>query len=40
VLGLLLLVIGFLIISGTDKTLETFLVDVSPEWLTNLTTRF
>ena len=39
-LGLLLLVIGFLIISGTDKTLETFLVDVSPEWLTNLTTRF
>ena len=40
VLGLLLLVIGVLIISGADKALETFLVDVSPEWLTNLTTRF
>jgi cytochrome c-type biogenesis protein len=40
VLGLLLLVIGILIISGADKALETFLVDVSPEWLTDLTTRF
>ena len=39
-LGLLLLVIGVLVISGADKALETFLVDVSPEWLTNLTTRF
>lgn len=40
VLGLLLLVVSLLILSGTDKALETFLVDVSPEWLTNLTTRF
>ena len=40
VLGLLLLVIGVLVISGADKALETFLVDASPEWLTNLTTRF
>jgi len=39
-LGLFLLVIGLLIISGADKTFETFLVDVSPEWLTNLTTRY
>jgi hypothetical protein len=39
-LGLFLLVIGLLIISGADKTFETFLVDVSPEWLTSLTTRF
>jgi sulfite exporter TauE/SafE len=39
-LGLFLLVIGLLIISGADKTFETFLVDVSPEWLANLTTRF
>jgi cytochrome c-type biogenesis protein len=40
VLGLLLLVIGVLVISGADKAVETFLVDASPEWLTNLTTRF
>jgi hypothetical protein len=39
-LGLLLLVAGMLVISGADKALEAFLVDVSPEWLTNLTTRF
>jgi cytochrome c-type biogenesis protein len=40
VLGLLLLVVGMLVISGADKALEAFLVEVSPEWLTNLTTRF
>jgi cytochrome c biogenesis protein CcdA len=40
VLGLLLIVAGMLVISGADKALEAFLVDVSPEWLTNLTTRF
>src|SRR5206468_10356872 len=39
-LGLLLLVIGVLVISGADKALETFLVDASPDRLTNLTTRF
>ncbi|MEH2621999.1 cytochrome c-type biogenesis protein [Bradyrhizobium sp. AZCC 1719] len=40
VLGLLLLVVGMLVISGADKALEAFLVELSPEWLTNLTTRF
>jgi cytochrome c-type biogenesis protein len=40
VLGLLLLVVGMLVISGADKALEAFLVEISPEWLTNLTTRF
>lgn len=40
VLGSLLVVIGFLILTGLDKNLETFLVDVSPMWLTRLTTRF
>jgi cytochrome c-type biogenesis protein len=39
-LGVFLLVAGMFVVTGTDKTLETFLVDVSPEWLTNLTTRF
>ena len=40
VLGLLFLVIGVFILSGADKALEAFLVDVSPPWLTDLTTRF
>lgn len=39
-LGLVLIVAGLLVISGADKTLEAFLVNISPEWLTNLTTRF
>jgi cytochrome c biogenesis protein CcdA len=39
-LGVLLLAIGLLIATGLDKRLETALVDASPEWLTNLTTRF
>ncbi len=39
-LGALLLVVGVLIVSGLDKKLETVLVDVSPAWLTQLTTRF
>ena len=36
----ILIVAGLLVISGADKTLEAFLVNISPEWLTNLTTRF
>ena len=40
ILGGLLLGIGFLILTGLDKTLEAFLVDVSPVWLTQLTTHF
>ena len=39
-LGLFLLVAGMFVVTGADKALETFLVEVSPEWLTNLTTRF
>jgi cytochrome c biogenesis protein CcdA len=39
-LGVLLLGIGILVISGADKVLEALLVEASPEWLTNLTTRF
>lgn len=39
-LGLLLVGIGALVLSGLDKSLETILVDVSPQWLTDLTTRF
>jgi cytochrome c biogenesis protein CcdA len=40
ILGGLLVAIGLLILSGLDKNLETFLVDVSPGWLTRLTTQF
>lgn len=39
-LGASLVLIGVLIVSGYDKTLETALVTASPEWLTQLTTRF
>lgn len=39
-LGLLFVVIGGLILVGFDKAVETFLVDASPQWLTDLTTRF
>jgi cytochrome c-type biogenesis protein len=34
-----LILFGLLIISGAEKAAQT-LVGVSPEWLTNLTTRF
>jgi cytochrome c-type biogenesis protein len=39
-LGLLLAFLGLLIVGGLDKRLETLLVEISPEWLTELTTRF
>lgn len=39
-LGGLLVVLGLTIVSGLDRKLETVLVDASPAWLTDLTTRF
>ncbi|MDH6230760.1 cytochrome c-type biogenesis protein [Mesorhizobium soli] len=39
ILGAILFAIGLLVLSGADKRLESFLVDVSPTWLTQLTTR-
>jgi cytochrome c biogenesis protein CcdA len=38
--GLRLVIIGILIVTSLDKRLETALVDASPQWLTDLTTRF
>jgi hypothetical protein len=35
----LLVVIGALVLTGFDKSIETMLVDASPQWLTDLTTR-
>lgn len=39
-LGATMLALSALILSGTDKLLETWLVQQSPAWLTELTTRF
>jgi cytochrome c-type biogenesis protein len=38
--GAILVAIGALVISGLDKAVETALVEASPQWLTDLTTRF
>lgn len=38
--GLLFVAIGALILSGFEKTAEAALVNASPQWLTDLTTRF
>ena len=39
-LGMLLVLVGVMIVTGLDKRLEILLVDLSPDWLTALTTRF
>ncbi len=39
-LGALLLALGLMIVSGLDKRAEAFLIDHSPAWLTELTTRY
>ncbi len=39
-LGVLLVAIGLFVATGLDKRLETMLVDASPAWLTELTTKF
>ena len=38
--GAVLVAIGVFVITGLDKTVETALVEASPQWLTELTTRF
>jgi cytochrome c-type biogenesis protein len=39
-LALVLVAVGALVLSGLDKRIETGLVDISPQWLTDITTRF
>jgi cytochrome c-type biogenesis protein len=39
-MGIVLVATGALILTGLDKRVETILVDASPAWLTELTTRF
>lgn len=40
ILGVVLLSVGLLIISGLDKEFEAVIVSASPDWLISLTTRF
>ena len=40
ILGVLLLIIGLSIVTGVDRQFEAYLVQASPDWLTNLTTRY
>lgn len=37
ILGIFLLLLGILIITGADKTVETWLLEISPDWLVRLT---
>jgi cytochrome c-type biogenesis protein len=39
-LGIAFVVIGASIVTGVDKQIETVLVEASPQWLTDLTTRY
>ena len=39
-LAILLIGTGVLVLSGYDKSVEAALVAASPQWLTDLTTRF
>ena len=39
-LGILFVAIGTLVLTGLDKSIEAALVAASPQWLTDLTTRF
>lgn len=38
--GLVMVILGALIATGIDKSLEAWILDRSPDWLTVLTTRF
>ncbi|MDO4697168.1 MAG: cytochrome c biogenesis CcdA family protein [Pasteurellaceae bacterium] len=40
IMGWSLLAVGLLVLTGLDKQVEAWLVSISPEWLTDLTTRF
>jgi cytochrome c-type biogenesis protein len=38
--GLVMLVLGIMIATGVDKSVESWILDRSPDWLTRITTRF
>lgn len=39
-LGAVLVLVGFLVVSGADRTVESYLTQASPDWLVSLTTRY
>jgi hypothetical protein len=39
-LGITFVLIGASILTGADRRIETALVEASPQWLTDLTTRY
>ena len=39
-LGMVFLGLGILIVTGIDKSLEAWVLDRMPDWLTALTTKF
>jgi cytochrome c-type biogenesis protein len=40
IMGVILVIVGVSILGGYDKRVEAKLVDLSPDWLTELTTRY
>ena len=40
ILGYVLVILSIMILTGWDKNVETFLVEIMPMWLTDLTTAF
>jgi cytochrome c-type biogenesis protein len=40
IFGVVVLGLGILVVTGLDKTLEAWVLDQTPEWLTAVTTRF
>jgi hypothetical protein len=39
-MGIVLIAVGLFVLTGFDKRIETILVEASPAWLTDWTTRF
>lgn len=39
-LGAALVIVGMVILTGAERSIETWILSVSPDWLTALTTRF
>jgi cytochrome c biogenesis protein CcdA len=40
VMGLAIAAVGLFVLTGLDKTVETYLTNAMPDWLLNLTTRY
>jgi hypothetical protein len=40
VLGAILILSGVLILTGLERSFESFLVALAPDWLTSLTSRY